>query len=126
MKKQIFKTGVPPEILYNLLEKISLKTDKYYIVDFVAYKKMRFHNLHEPFLKTIIDYYHYSKRFYIERDFTYNSFTNIVRQICRVNDITFTSEIKYNDSKYHIDYFVYSQYKMKETIETIETIETNK
>jgi len=109
MSKQIFKTGIPPEILFDLLEQICVKTDLYYIVDHSAYKKMKFHNLHEPFLTSIIDYYHYSKKFYVEREFTYNSFTNIIRQICRVNNITFTSDIKYNGSKYHIDYFVYSQ-----------------
>ena len=109
MSKQIFKTGIPPEILFDLLENICIKTDTYYIVDIIAYKKMKFHNLHEPFLMTIVDYDHYSKKFYVEREFTYNSFTNIIRQICRVNNITFTSDIKYNGSKYHIDYFVYSQ-----------------
>lgn len=107
MSKQMFKTVIPQEILYNLLEQISFKTDTYYIVDFIAYKKMKFHNLQDEFLSTVIDYYHYSKRFYVEREFTYNSFTNIVRQICRVNNIVFTSDIKYNGSKYHIDYFVY-------------------
>ena len=59
MAKQIFKTGISPEILYNLLEQISLKTEKYYIVDYIAYKKMKFHNLHEEFLNTVIEYYHY-------------------------------------------------------------------
>jgi hypothetical protein len=68
---------------------------------------MLFHKLHVDFLKQIIDYYHASKQFYIERKFTYNSFTNIVRQICKSNGITFTSQIKYNESQYNIDYFVY-------------------
>lgn len=107
MPKQIFKTEIPQHILYNLLEKISVKNDKYYIIDVVAYKKMKFHNLHEEFLKIIVEYYHYSKKFYVEREFTYNSFTNIVRQLCRVNNINFVSEIKYNESKYQINYYVY-------------------
>jgi hypothetical protein len=109
MSNQIFKTGIPPEILFDLLEQICEKTETYYIVDLTAYKKMKFHQLHEEFLTTILDFYHYSKKFYVEREFTYNSFTNIIRQICRVNTIIFTSDIKYNGSKYHIDYFVYSQ-----------------
>ena len=109
MSKQIFKTGIPPEILYDLLEQICIKTESYYIVDIVAYKKMKFHNLHEAFLNTIIEYYHYSKKFYVEREFTYNSFTNIVRQICKLNNIMFTSQIKYNESKYNIDFFIYHQ-----------------
>jgi len=108
MTKQIFKAVIPQEIMYTLLEQISIKKETYYIVDFIAYKKMKFHNLHIPFLHAVVDYYHQSKRFYVEREFTYNSFTNIVRQICRINNIVFTSDIKYNGSKYHIDYFVYT------------------
>ena len=56
MSKQIFKTGIPPDILFDLLEQICVKTETYYIVDHSAYKKMKFHNLHESFLKSIIDY----------------------------------------------------------------------
>lgn len=107
MTKQIFKKQVPIQLLVDLLEKISLKTDKYYFIDINAFKKMMFLNLHTDFLEKVVDYYHSSKRFYVEREFKYNSFTNIVRQICKANDITFTSQIKYNESKYNIDYFVY-------------------
>ena len=107
MLKQIFKKQISINILYELLELISLKTDKYYLIDLSAYKKMIFQNLHEDFLINVKDYYHTSKKFYIEREFTYNSFTNIIRQICKSNEITFQSCIKYNSSKYNIDYFIY-------------------
>jgi len=114
--KQIFRRTVPIKILFDLLEQICLKTDKYYFIDINAYKKMLFHKLHDDFLKQIIEYYHASKQFYIQRKLTYNSFTNIVRQICKSNGITFTSQIKYNESQYNIDYFVYF-------ISTLETTE---
>jgi len=107
MLKQIFKKQIPINILYDLLELISLKTDRYYVIDLTAYKKMIFQNLHEAFLTNVKEYYHKSKRFYIEREFTYNSFTNIIRQMCKSNEITFQSSIKYNSSKYNIDYFIY-------------------
>ena len=107
MSKQTFKKQVPIELLYNLLEQICLKTDKYFFIDINSFKKMLFHNLHNRFLEKVVDYYHSSKKFYAERKFTYNSFTNIVRQICKNNDVLFTSQIKYNESKYNIDYFVY-------------------
>lgn len=107
MTKQIFRKQVPIEILYDLLEQICLKTDKYFFIDTNSFKKMLFHNLHTGFLEKVVNYYHSSKRFYAEREFTYNSFTNIVRQICKNNNVLFTSQIKYNESKYNIDFFVY-------------------
>jgi hypothetical protein len=45
----------------------------------------------------------------VDRKITYNSFVTIVRQICRLNDVVFTSQIRYNESKYNIDYFVYHE-----------------
>ena len=107
MLKQIFKENVLKKTLFDLLEKICLKTDKYYLVDNNAFKKMLFLGLNEGFLQEILPYYHSSKQFYVTRKFTYNSFTNILRQICKSNSIMFHSMIKYNESSYTIDYFVY-------------------
>jgi len=113
--KQIFRKEIHNDILFNLLEQISLKTAKYYLIDINTYKKMLYHKLHIPFLDLLIDYYHESKRFYIKRNISYNSFINIIRQICKNNNIVFSSQIKYNKSKYNIDYFIfYTQTEMSE------------
>ena len=107
MLKQIFRKPVEPHILFDLLEQCCLKTEKYYLVDINAFRKMVFHGLQDAFLGELLDCYHASKQFYLTRKLTYNSFTNIVRQVCKSNGIMFTSQIKYNESQYTIDYFVY-------------------
>jgi len=107
MLKQIFREQIPNELLFDLLDKICLKTDKYYLVDINAFRKLTFHNLCETFCSDLKIYYFASKHFYIDRKMTYNSFTNIVRQICKSNNVMFTSQIKYNESKYNINYFIY-------------------
>ena len=107
MSKQIFRKSVPPSILFDLLDKITLKTDKYYLVDMNAYRKLIYNDYHNQFVDDLVEYYHISKLFYIQRKMTYNSFTNIIRQICKTNNIMFTSQIKYNESKYSIDYLIY-------------------
>jgi hypothetical protein len=105
--KQIFKKKISYELLFDLLEKICVKTDKYYFIDNNAYKKLIYNHYHEPFIRAIQDSYFYSKQFYVTRKMTYNSFTTIVRQICKSNNIMYRSEIKYNESEYNIDYFIY-------------------
>ena len=107
MTKQIFKISVPNDTLFNLFEKICLKTEKYYLFDMNAYKKMLFYKYNDDFCESLKQYYHISKQFYLERIMTYNSFTTIIRQICKHNNIMFTSDIKYNQSKYNIDYLIY-------------------
>ena len=104
---QIFKREIPNNILFDLLEKICLKTDNYYFIDMAAYNKMLFLELKQPFIDSLMEYYYLSKRFYLERPFTYNSFTNIVRQICKHGNILFNSEIKYSHSNYCIHFFIY-------------------
>ena len=107
MLNQIFKKEISIQFLYDLLEKICIKSEKYYMVDLNAYKKMLFHGYHTEFLTILVDYYHSSKRYYAERELTFNSFTTIIRQICKSNTIQFTSQIKYNSSKYNIEYLIY-------------------
>jgi hypothetical protein len=104
---QIFKYELPNNILFDLLEQICLKTDKYYFIDLNAYKKLLFMDLKKPFIDALTEYYYLSKRFYLEREFTYSSFTNIVRQICKHGKIKIESEIKYSHSKYYINFFVH-------------------
>ena len=52
-------------------------------------------------------YYHISKRKYLERKLTYNSFITVIRQICNFNKITYTSQLKYDKSTYDITYYIY-------------------
>lgn len=107
MSSQIFKQSVPTEVLFKLLEQICLKTNKYYVIDMNAFRKMCFNKLHEQFCSEILPYYHLGKQFYVTREITYNSFTTIIRQICKHHAIMFSSQIKYNESKYNINYHIY-------------------
>lgn len=107
MCEQVFKKNVPISILFALLEQICLKTEKYYFLDLNAFKKLQFHELFLKFRDEIRPYYHVSKQFYIDRDFTYRMFANIVRQLSRTANVRFDSEIKYHQSKYHVDYMIY-------------------
>jgi hypothetical protein len=107
MLTQIFKTQISISLLFELLEKICIKTDKYYLVDMNAYRKLIYYNFYDEFSLQIVENYHLSKQFYVTRKIVYNSFTNIIRQICKSNNIMFTSQIKYNESRYNIDYMIY-------------------
>lgn len=107
MLNQIFKKQVSIKLLYELLEKICVKTDKYYFIDNNAYKKLIYYNLFATFTEAIKGFYHSSKQFYLTRKLTYNSFVNIVRQICKSNEVSILSKQKYNESEYNIDYYIF-------------------
>ena len=106
-QSQIFKESVPNQLLLDLLEENSVKTDKYYIVNNNVYKKGVFNESIPKFMINCKQYYHLSKRKYLDKKLTYNSFITVLRQICNFNKITYTSQIKYDKSVYDIVYNIF-------------------
>ena len=107
MSLQIFKHHVPNELLIKLLNNIAIKYDKCYVLNNNSYKKGIFNDIILTFISECIPYYQTSKRKYLERKLTYNSFITIIRQICNFNKITYTSQLKYDKSTYDIIYYIY-------------------
>jgi hypothetical protein len=104
---QIFKQRIPNNILFDLLEKISIKADKYYLINYNSFKKGLYNESISTFIETCKMYYHLSKHKYLNKATTYNSFITVVRQICNNNNIKYTSNIKYDKSSYDIVYYIY-------------------
>tara|TARA_B100001063_G_C16760792_1_gene555824 strand:+ start:377 stop:706 length:330 start_codon:yes stop_codon:yes gene_type:complete len=108
MTNQIFKNIVPNSLIFNFLDKICLfKHTNHYIIDDSSYKKAIFLNILKSFCDNLKNYYHKSKHHYITRDLNYSKLMTIIRQICKKNKIAITSQIKYDKSKYCINYFIY-------------------
>ena len=108
MNSQIFKNLISKEILLDLLDKICIKNEKYYILNKTSYKKGEYLNILAPFNEILLPYYHISKQYYITRKQNYKSFITIIRQLCRLMNISYTSKIIYNKSTYDIIYYIYS------------------
>jgi len=107
MSTQIFKKNIPNDLIFNLLDSICMKNEKHYILDVDSFKKGIFKEIIQQFLDNCKQYYHLSKRKYLEKKLTYNSFITVIRQICNFNKITYTSQIKYDKSTYSIVYYIY-------------------
>ncbi len=107
MNTQIFKNQIPTIFLFQLLDKICLKNEKHYIFNNDSFKKGIYNESIKEFINLCEPYYFISKRKYLEKKLTFNSFTTILRQICNFNKITYTSKIKYSKSTYTIEYYIY-------------------
>lgn len=108
-KSQVFKSKVPLEPMYELLEKICMNDPKFYILTKTSYKSGEFNNLIQPFCVKYLDFYHESKKKYAERKMDYNRFVTIVRQICCINNIRYDYKIVYNKSSYEIVYHIHKK-----------------
>ena len=104
----VFKTPIDVNILYRLLDGISTKYDKYYVIDANSFRLLQFYydTLYKEFIEALTPHYHVSKRYYLTRPLTYNSFTTIVRHICNAYDITITRKPTYTKSMYSVSYYV--------------------
>ena len=107
MSSQIFKNPISNDVLFELLDKICMKTDEYYIVNGCSYKKGTYTEVIPNFISYCYPYYHISKRNYLERKLTYANFITILRQICKFNQIKYSSKIKYDKTTYDIVYLIY-------------------
>ena len=107
MISQIFKEHIPNELLIKLLDDNAIKTDNCYVFNNNSFKKGIYNNTITNFITNCMPYYHISKRKYLDRKITYNSFITIIRQICKFNKITYTSQLKYDKSTYDIIYYIY-------------------
>lgn len=107
MPSKIFKDNITDEYFYGFLDTICLKTENYYQIDNNSYKKMLYNDYHIDFIEELRKHYNVSKQIYLTRELTYNSFINIIRQICKSKDIKYEKNINYNKSKYSIIYLIY-------------------
>ena len=104
---QIFKTPIPLSFFSNFLETNGEKYLNKCIFSKTSFKKAQLSKSIQSFLDSIKKYYYPSKQFYVTRDITYKGIVTIIRQICKYHHIPFTSQIKYNKSKYEIIYTIF-------------------
>ena len=107
MSTQIFKKNIPNETFFKLLDSICIKNEKHYTFNIESFKIGVFKEIIPQFIEECKPYYHISKKKYLERKLSYNSFTTILRQICNFNKIKYVSQIKYDKSNYSILYYIY-------------------
>jgi hypothetical protein len=125
MSIQIFKKKVPNELLFELLNNICVKSKEAYIINNISFKKGMYNNLITKFFESIRKYYHISKRKYLDKTLTYNSFITVVRQICKFNQLSYKNEIKYDRSTYEIIYYISEEENKESSNNLDETIVTN-
>jgi hypothetical protein len=119
IKSQVFQKEVSLQCLYqillNILQKICIDSNvinhntnnaNEYLVTKAIFKRAEIHNIIAPFISSLKPYYYLSKQHYVDRQINYNSFITILRQLCNVNSIKYTSKIVYIKSNYEIEYTI--------------------
>ena len=108
MPNQIIKQNIPNEVFFKLLDTNCVKNDKYYTFDTNSFKKGIYNGTIVEFTEFCKPFYHVSKNKYLDRKLTYKNFVTVLRQICKCNNITYTSKVKYDKSSYETLYYIFT------------------
>jgi hypothetical protein len=106
MSRNILIKDFSDNILTDFLNLYCITENNYYVIDKLIYKKYEYNDIIVDFFNTIKEYYKPSKKYYLERDITYNNLLTILRQLCKSKNITYFSKIKYDKNKYNIVYYI--------------------
>ena len=83
---------------------LTTQTEMTYDFNKVLFKKLQHYDFINEFINDIREYYHESKKYYIDRDINYSQFLTIIRQICKSNNIDLSKKIIYYKNSYEIIY----------------------
>jgi hypothetical protein len=102
---QIIKTKI--DFFNEFIISIGTVENNYVMIDETIFKKAEYNNLIRPFIDKLVPHYHKSKQFYLTREINFSNFITVIRQICKSNDIEYTSKLKYSKSSHYIEYYFY-------------------
>jgi len=106
MSSQLFKVPVPYKVLGDFLDNHCEYEGKFHVFSKVCFRKALYHDRIKSFCQDLSKYYHISKKYYVDRDMNYRRFTTVLRQLCKLHTLPYTSNIVYNKSKYDILYYI--------------------
>lgn len=104
---QIFKEYVPYAYVLFIIQSLCNQENKYYFINDFIFKQNIFNNKISGILDELKNYYYTKKLKYIENGIKYKGLITILRQLCKLWNIKYTSKIKYNKNKYSIEYYFY-------------------
>lgn len=105
MKNQIIKAYIPE--FNDFVKENFLYEGGLYIFNTLVFKKLLYENKVDAFLSQLKPYYYKNKQHYISHSPpTFNQFNTLLRQICKNNDVSYRSKVKYQSSKYNIEYYI--------------------
>lgn len=107
MGSQVFKT-IPNYLeVFSLLDEVCVKTEKLFVVTDITFKQLFYGDRIEKFYDYLRPYYHVSKRFYLEIERGYSGFLAVLRQLCKVFDISYVSKVVHHHGIYSNTLIIY-------------------
>ena len=112
MSSQIFKKIYPKKEFIDLLKTYCDNYDNHLLFSKSSFKKMKLDNKCQELFDILLPYYHKSKQYYVTRNPIYKHFITVVKQVCKINNIPYDSNISYSKSTYELKYKIYHTFEL--------------
>ena len=109
MKSQLIKKDFHVSLLYDFICKIGKREKNYILVDNNTFRTNTFENnqIIIDFYSTMKNFYYKNKQIYLERIPEFKTAMTVMRQLLKYKKISYDSKIKYDNSSYITQYFIY-------------------
>ena len=101
---QIIKEHV--DFFNEFISDIGIQENNYIVINETIFNQAKYNDKIQPFFDKLIPYYYKSKQFYVTREINFGNFITVLRQICKKNNVEYTSKIKYSKSTHFMEYYI--------------------
>jgi hypothetical protein len=106
MPSQIFKLPPDMNVFKSFLDDVSDIENDRYVISMAAFKRSEMFDHMTTFCDYLEECYYDSKKFYVRRRMTYKNFITVIRQVCKVSDLAYTTQTRYYKSSYEMVYII--------------------
>lgn len=106
MPSQIFKSPPDMNVFKKFLDDVCDIENDRYVFSMAAFKRSEMFDHTTIFCHYLEECYYDSKKFYVQRRMTYKNFITVIRQVCKVWDLDYTTQTRYYKSSYEMVYII--------------------
>jgi hypothetical protein len=104
--KSVFLVPVGLNILFEVLDEISLFRNNQYMIDPTSFNKMMYMGLYTPFVEELKKHYSPKKSEILFKEPSYHNFIIIVKHICKYHNLKVTPKVRSANCSKHVVYFI--------------------
>ena len=109
MVDQLIKENIPVYIMLVFLDLYCERTNTGHVFNRDAYKRAALRGGVDRLTKSLREYYHVSKQYYLVRKHSFKTVATLMRQLCRHFQIPYATTIVYGGPKYSTVYMIYDR-----------------
>lgn len=98
---QLFRSVPDHRVLFSYLDEVCVRNTEFFVIDDVTYKRMKYDDRIFALYKYLIPFYHIAKQKYVLASATQAGFLTILRQLCRLFSLQYTTKVVYKGGKHH-------------------------